>query len=149
VNQVAGNVLQLVRRLFGKEIQLVQQLAPAVGKVRGDAGQIESVLLNLVLDARDALAQGGQLTVATANIELDAAPPAWPIPVPPGPYVQVAVQETGGGLGRWTPGRLLAPFFPAEEPGNGTGRGLSRIGTILRRHQGTIQVVRTPGQGTT
>lgn len=148
LNYVITNLNQLFRRLIGEHIGLSTALAPSLGLVRADPTQLEQVLLNLVVNARDAMPQGGQLTIETANIELDDTyvrrhPGSYP-----GSYVKLAVRDTGMGIDEATRARMFEPFFTTKGEGKGTGLGLSIIYGIVKQSGGYIAVDSEPGHGT-
>jgi PAS domain S-box-containing protein len=153
LGDVAANMLQMLRRLIDADIELVTLLDPAAGAVNADAGQMEQVLLNLAVNARDAMPQGGQLTIATQNVYLEAGGgrvAARQHPgVPPGAYVRLSVSDTGCGMEESTQARIFEPFFTTKEPGKGTGLGLATVYGIMQQHEGHIRVESQLGQGTT
>ncbi|WP_447973625.1 response regulator [Nitrospira sp. Kam-Ns4a] len=149
LNAVIAQMGQMLRRLVREDIEIVTRLDPALGRVKADPGQIEQVLMNLVVNARDAMPQGGQLTITTGNAEPDSLPAASRATAPPGPYVTLAVRDTGCGMDEATLARIFEPFFTTKEPSQGTGLGLSTVHGIVKQHGGTIAVESRPGQGTT
>jgi signal transduction histidine kinase len=148
-NRVVTNLDQLFRRLIGEHIGLTTVLAPSLGLVRADPTQLEQVLLNLVVNARDAMPQGGQLTIETANIDLDDTYVRHHPGARPGPYVKLAVRDTGMGIDGATRTRMFEPFFTTKGEGQGTGLGLSIIYGIVKQSGGYITVDSEPGHGTT
>ena len=149
LNGVVSDFMPLVRRTLGEDVRIRVELDPETGNARADASQLGQVLLNLVLNARDAMPQGGDLTISTRNAEIDDTFPGAPVPLAPGPYVQLAVSDTGIGMDEGIRARVFEPFFTTKEPGRGTGLGLSTAYGIVRQMGGHIWVYSEPGRGTT
>jgi two-component system cell cycle sensor histidine kinase/response regulator CckA len=149
VNRLVGDLGKLLRRLLGEDIELVAQLAPDLGAVRVDAGQIEQVLVNLGVNARDAMPQGGRLTIATTNVDLAPAdrPPAPGMTT--GRYVLLSMSDTGIGMDEDVKAHLFEPFFTTKPRGKGTGLGLATVYGIVHQSGGSIVVDSAPGQGAT
>ena len=150
VNDVVESMTRLLQRLIGEDIDLRTALAPDVGTVRADAGQLEQVIVNLVVNARDAMPQGGTLTIETANAEID---PDYAqehgVATAAGPCVMVAVTDTGAGMDARTQARLFEPFFTTKATGKGTGLGLATVYGIVKQSGGFVWVYSELGQGTT
>ncbi len=149
LNQSAADLGKMVLRLLGEDIEIVMALAPDLWLVLADPGQVEQVLMNLVLNARDAMPGGGKLTISTCNVEIDTAYSEQHVAVRPGPFVQLSVADTGCGMDRQTQARLYEPFFTTKEKGKGTGLGLSTVYGIVKQSGGYIWVYSEPGLGTT
>jgi two-component system cell cycle sensor histidine kinase/response regulator CckA len=140
---------RLLRRVIGEHIELLTLPAPGLWNVKVDVGQIEQVLVNLVVNARDAMPAGGKLTIETRNVVLDAADARERTGVLAGSYVMLAVSDTGIGMAPEVQARLFEPFFTTKEPGNGTGLGLATCYRIIKQHGGNILVYSEVGYGTT
>ena len=148
INEVIDAVARMARRLIGTDVQLKLQLGKAVAKVLADPAQMEQVLLNLIVNARDAMPNGGLITVQTANVHLDAqAPQVAQAGIAPGPFVMMAVNDNGIGMDQATQARIFEPFFTTKETGRGTGLGLSTVYGIIRQTGGAITVTSERGKG--
>jgi PAS domain S-box-containing protein len=148
LNELALNLEKMLSRLLREDIELRTKLDPALGMVHADPGQLEQVIVNLSVNARDAMPDGGLLTIETANVHLDES--FGPLPeAGAGDYVMLAVSDTGHGMTESVKAHLYEPFFTTKETGKGTGLGLSTVYGIVQQSGGSIWVYSEPGQGTT
>ena len=147
LNEVVENLLRMLRRLIGEQIRLQFHASPALPRTHADAGMLEQVVMNLSINARDAMPQGGCLTLSTSVLELSAAQAAHYADRRPGRFVRLSVADTGTGMNKATFNRLFEPFFTTKEVGKGTGLGLATVYGIAKQHQGWVESVL--GQGST
>jgi PAS domain S-box-containing protein len=139
----------MLRRTIREDIRMQVLLPTSVGVVRADVGQIEQVLMNLAINARDAIPEEGLLTIEVQNIDLDKGHVSQHLEVKPGPYVMIAVSDNGIGMDLETRERMFEPFFTTKHGAKGTGLGLSMVYGIMKQHGGSISVTSEPGKGTT
>ncbi|MFM8536034.1 MAG: PAS domain S-box protein [Acidimicrobiia bacterium] len=148
LNEIIGSVSRMARRIIGTEVQLRLELAPAVSKILADPAQVEQVLLNLIVNARDAMPSGGTIVVETADVTLSQdAPEVVQAGIAPGAFVKLAVTDDGIGMDQATQARIFEPFFTTKETGRGTGLGLSTVYGIVRQTGGAITVESERGHG--
>ncbi len=149
LNEVVVNVEKLLRRLIGEDIQLVTTIGPNFGWIKADPGQLEQVLMNLAVNARDAMPHGGTLTIRIAHSRLDETFTRHHLDFQPGTYCVLSVADSGCGMNKDTLSKLFEPFFTTKDPGKGTGLGLSIVHGIVKQSRGHILVSSEPGLGTT
>jgi two-component system cell cycle sensor histidine kinase/response regulator CckA len=140
---------KMIRRLIGEDVELVVLLAPELDPVLVDGGQLEQVLMNLVINARDAMPGGGRLTIETARADFSAGPGPLRPGSPLGPYSILSVSDTGHGMDEEVKARVFEPFFTTKDVGKGTGLGLSMVHGIVEQSGGTVLVESQPGRGST
>ncbi len=154
VNSIVSGMSTMLRRLIGEHIELHLSLAPDLGTVHADPGQLDQVIMNLVVNARDAMSKGGKLMVETANVDLTgdqtggATDDAAHLGLRPGHYIMIAVNDTGVGMDQTTRSRVFDPFFTTKEKGHGTGLGLSTVYRIVKHAGGTVDLYSEPLRGT-
>jgi signal transduction histidine kinase/CheY-like chemotaxis protein len=149
LNAIVAEMGKMLPRLIGEDIEYVFLPEPKLALVKADPGQIEQVIMNLAVNARDAMAGGGKLTVRTLNVVVDEAEAHKRPPMSPGPYVLLAVTDTGHGMDNKTKARIFEPFFTTKEVGKGTGLGLATVYGVVKQSGGFIWVESTPGEGAT
>src|SRR3984893_9873432 len=150
LNSVVKDMEKMLKRLIGEDVELRTDLDAALARVRADESQIEQVILNLAINARDAMPQGGKLALITANFHMDENfVRRYPFPVTVGDYILLKVSDTGSGMDARTKARIFEPFFTTKEKGKGTGLGLSMVYGVVKQSGGYIEVASEPGAGTT
>jgi two-component system, cell cycle sensor histidine kinase and response regulator CckA len=149
IQSVVADMEKILRRLIGEDIELVSVNAPDLWRIKADRSQIEQVILNLAVNARDAMPRGGKLTIETANVEFDKSQARLPVVLTPGHYVMLAVTDNGCGMDTETQAHIFEPFFTTKEKGKGTGLGLATVYGIVKQSGGYIWVYSEIDQGTT
>ncbi|WP_420140806.1 response regulator [Sphingomonas sp.] len=148
-DRLIAGMAEMLKRALGETVQLETVTAPGLWRVEADPNQLESAILNLAVNARDAMPDGGKLTIETANARLDDAYAAGHAEVPPGDYVVIAVSDTGAGMSRETLARVFEPFFTTKEVGKGTGLGLSMVYGFVKQSGGHVKIYSEVGEGST
>ena len=148
LNELIADLERMLRRLIGADIDMPFTPTPGLWKVEADPGQIEQIIVNITINARDAMPDGGRLTIETANVELDEEYVDYRSMVTPGEYVMIAITDTGCGMDAETMKNVFEPFFTTKETGKGTGLGLSVAYGIVKQHKGNIWVYSEPEKGT-
>jgi len=148
LNAIVARTDTILSRIIGDDVELVSVLGPDLGTIKADPSQVEQVLMNLAVNARDAMPEGGKITIATANVEIDQTNAWQHSAAKPGSYVMLTVSDTGIGMDKETQSRIFEPFFSTKDDGKGTGLGLSTVFGIVRQSAATIGIDSEPGRGT-
>ncbi len=149
LNAVVRNMEQMLQRLIGEDVELSTDLSPSLGPVKADPGQLEQVIVNLAVNARDAMPDGGRITIATSDVDLSPDQAEGHQDARPGPHALLSVEDTGHGMSGEILAHLFEPFFTTKENGKGTGLGLATVYGIVRQSGGHIRVKSAPGSGST
>ncbi|PYU60487.1 MAG: hybrid sensor histidine kinase/response regulator, partial [Acidobacteria bacterium] len=149
LNASVLEIEKMLHRLIGEDVELVIRLDRNLGYVKADPGQVSQVLMNLALNSRDAMPSGGKLVIETAHLELDDTYVRQHLGARPGPFIMLAVSDTGIGMDAETLSHIFEPFFTTKETGKGTGLGLSMVYGIVKQSNGYIMAYSEPGSGTT
>jgi len=147
LNALVSEVTGLLRRLVGEDIELILTLEPGLSQVKADPGQMQQVLMNLAVNARDAMPEGGEILIETRNVNLDEEQAGRRTGLDPGPHVMLAASDTGSGMDPETLPRIFEPFFTTKDPGKGTGLGLATVYGIVSQSAGYIEAISHPGKG--
>jgi signal transduction histidine kinase len=148
-DKLIAGISEMLKRTLGETVQLETVTSPGLWRVEADPNQLESALLNLAVNARDAMPSGGKLTIETANARLDEAYSAGHAEVAPGDYIVIAVSDTGSGMSKETLARVFEPFFTTKDVGRGTGLGLSMVYGFVKQSGGHVKIYSEEGEGTT
>lgn len=149
LNSLIENMGKMLRRLIGEDIEIITALKSGIGKIKADPGQMEQVVMNLVVNARDAMHNGGKIVIETTDVDLDEASARARMGVKAGPYVVLAISDTGCGIDAEKQKHIFEPFFTTKELGKGTGLGLSTVYGIVKQSEGSIWVISEVDKGTT
>ena len=144
---IINNITPILGRVLGEDIELITSVSATLGHVSADPGQLEQVILNLAVNARDAMPQGGRLIIEAANVRVDTSLTSRPEGMVPGEYIRLAISDTGSGMDRETQLHIFEPFFTTKEAGKGTGLGLFTVYGIVTQNGGSMQVESAPGAG--